>query len=249
MPRTLVIRTVRLRPSVSLTPPFTRQSGRVVTTLFLECGKKRNSIWGLPEWFAVAQVAGPAMLYLPGTQLLRVTAADREYSHLHWSGLAGGLATLTANEGSSRVDLLVIAAVYMTFMIFHPATNTVMAGMAQIGMHVAVAAPLFWAPDYFGGDYRRLLRVLTILWVLNGASVVGRHPPGSRSGNLDAGGVQQLLQLTGQMQNRGVYISSGRWQHGDSSSWPGRHPRGRVRRRDVRRYGRTRLPWDFQCLD
>ena len=65
-----------------------------------------------------------------------------------------------------------IAAVYMTLMMLHPATNTVMAGVAQIGMHLAVAAPLFWAPDYFRGDYRRLLRVLTILWILNVASVV-----------------------------------------------------------------------------
>jgi hypothetical protein len=66
----------------------------------------------------------------------------------------------------------VAAAVYMTVMIAHPATNTTMAGLAQIGMHIAVAAPLFWAPRYFRGDYQRLVRVLTILWVLNGASVL-----------------------------------------------------------------------------
>jgi hypothetical protein len=58
----------------------------------------------------------------------------------------------------------------MMLMILHPATNTLAAGLAQTIMHLAVAAPLFWAPSYFVGDYRRLARVLTILWVLNGAS-------------------------------------------------------------------------------
>jgi len=69
-------------------------------------------------------------------------------------------------------NLLVFAAVYMAVMLLHPATNTTMAGLAQIGMHFAVAAPLFWAPYYFVGDHQRLARVLTILWVLNFASVL-----------------------------------------------------------------------------
>jgi len=60
----------------------------------------------------------------------------------------------------------------MAVMLLHPATNTTMAGLAQIGMHFAVAAPLFWAPYYFLGDHKRLARVLTILWVLNFASVL-----------------------------------------------------------------------------
>ena len=64
------------------------------------------------------------------------------------------------------------AAIYVAVMFLHPATNTTTAGLAQIGMHLAVAAPLFWAPYHFLGDYKRLARVLTILWVLNCASVL-----------------------------------------------------------------------------
>ena len=146
--------------------------------------------WGFPEWFAVAQVAGPALLYLPGTQVFRVPLRVGVFA-FSLLGLVWCLRTPRATRNHPAWTLLVIAGVYMAVMLLHPATNTVMAGLAQIGMHFAIAAPLFWAPRYFWGDYRRLLRVLTILWVLNGASVVGRHPPGPRSRNLDARRVQQ----------------------------------------------------------
>ena len=64
-----------------------------------------------------------------------------------------------------------IAAVYMAVMLLHPATNTTMAGLAQIGMHLAVTAP-YSGPPLLQGDHQRLARVLTILWILNGASVL-----------------------------------------------------------------------------
>ena len=127
--------------------------------------------WGLPEWFAVAQVAGPALLYLPGSQRFRVPLRVGVFG-LSLLGLLWCLRRSRVTRNHLEWKLLVIAAVYMTLMMLHPATNTVMAGVAQIGMHLAVAAPLFWAPDYFRGDYRRLGRVLTILWILNVASVV-----------------------------------------------------------------------------
>ena len=41
-------------------------------------------------------------------------------------------------------------------------------------------------PPFHPGDYRRLLRVLTILWVLNGANVLVGILQVARSGNLDA---------------------------------------------------------------
>jgi hypothetical protein len=66
----------------------------------------------------------------------------------------------------------VIAAAYMSLMIFHPTTNTTLVGLAQVGMHLAVIAPIFWVPDYFLGDFKRLARLLTILWILNGASAI-----------------------------------------------------------------------------
>ena len=112
----------------------------------------RTSIWGLPEWFAVAQVAGPALLYLPGSQTFRVPLRVGVFAFSLM-----GLAWCLRRSRFARVHpswiLLVSAAVYMAVMLLHPATNTTMAGLAQIGMHFAVAAPLFWAPYYFLGDY------------------------------------------------------------------------------------------------
>ena len=131
----------------------------------------RASGWGLPEWFAVAQVAGPAILYLPGSQLIRAPLRIGVFA-LSLMGLFWCLRGSRFTRAHLSWILLVIAALFMSVMLLHPATNTVMAGLAQIGMHLAIAAPLLWAPSYFVGDYRRLLRMLTILWILNGASAV-----------------------------------------------------------------------------
>jgi hypothetical protein len=130
----------------------------------------RTAKWGLPECFAIAQVAGPALLYLPGSQAFRAPLRVGVFA-LSLVGLVWCLRRSRLKAHPSWI-LLLIAALYMLIMIFHPATNTAMAGVAQIGMHLAVAAPLFWAPHYFVGDYRRLLRMLTILWALNGVSAL-----------------------------------------------------------------------------
>lgn len=132
---------------------------------------RRSSSWGLPEWFVVAQVVGPALLFLPGTQRLRVLLRVAVFGF----SLVGLILCMRRPQVTRRHPawtLLVIAASYMALMILHPTTNTIKAGLAQTCMHLAVAAPICWAPQYFLGDYRRLARVLTILWVLNGASAI-----------------------------------------------------------------------------
>jgi hypothetical protein len=156
-------------PIFSMFAGFFPEPQQSVTAIaFSPC---RHSRWGLPECFAVAQVAGPALLYLPGSQAFRAPIRIGVFA-LSLSGLIWCLRSSRFTKTHPSWVLLLIAAFYMSIMIFHPATNTGLAGMAQIGMHLAVAAPLSWAPRYFRGDYRRLLRVLTILWVLNGASAV-----------------------------------------------------------------------------
>src|SRR5208283_3421042 len=157
-------------PSVSDMPTLEPESEQLTPNL-PDSTKPRLSTWGLPEWFAVAQVAGPALLYLPGSQVFRVPLRVGVFAFSLM-----GLVWCLRRSRFARVHpswiLLVSAAVYMAVMLLHPATNTMMAGLAQIGMHLAVAAPLFWTPYYFLGDYKRLARVLTILWVLNFASVL-----------------------------------------------------------------------------
>jgi hypothetical protein len=154
---------------------LTETTRELESTSFAECGTDEVIAppfrWGLPECVAVAQVAGPALLYLPGSQAFRAPLRVSVFA-LSLFGLVWCVRRPRLTRPHPSWILLLMAALYMTIMILHPATNTKMAAFAQIGMHLAVAAPLFWGPDYFRGDFRRLLRVLTILWVLNGASTV-----------------------------------------------------------------------------
>jgi hypothetical protein len=108
---------------------------------------------------------------LPGSQAFRAPLRVGVFA-LSLFGIGWCLRNALSRRPHPAWILMLVAALYMAIMVFHPATNTIMSGLAQIGMHLAVAAPLFWAPHYFRGDYPRLLRVLTILWVLNGASAV-----------------------------------------------------------------------------
>jgi hypothetical protein len=53
--------------------------------------------------------------------------------------------------------------------LFHPTTNTLLAGTAQIGMYLAILAPLFWVPR-LKVDTPTLLRLLMIIWIFQTAS-------------------------------------------------------------------------------
>jgi hypothetical protein len=52
-------------------------------------------------------------------------------------------------------------------MIFHPTTNSLIAGAAQVMLYLCVMAPLFWVPSLVR-DSRHLVRLLSILLVCNG---------------------------------------------------------------------------------
>ena len=199
--------------------PGTGPTSRQPAPTLLDSPRRRSSSWGLPEWFVVAQVVGPALLYLPGTQRFRVVLRMGVFG-LSLLGLVLCMRRPRVTRAHPAWTLLVIAAVYMALMILHPTTNTLMAGLAQTGMHLAVAAPLFWAPQYFLGDYRRLARVLTILWVLNGASaVVGilqvRDPNRWMPAEFSS------VVTNGKFGTLHVWISRGRWSDGDPPSRSG----------------------------
>jgi hypothetical protein len=58
-------------------------------------------------------------------------------------------------------------------MIFHPNTNTYLAGFAQMMLYLAVMAPLFWAPGMIKSP-QHVQRILWLLLLLNGInSAVG----------------------------------------------------------------------------
>jgi hypothetical protein len=127
---------------------------------------------GLLEWFMIAQVLCPALLYLPGTQPIRVPlrVAPFALSAAIWGWwLVRGTMRARVVAG----PLLVTIVAYLILMIFMPTTNTWMAGVAQVALYASVLMPVFWAPSYVLSQ-QQVTRVLAILLTCCGInSVVG----------------------------------------------------------------------------
>jgi hypothetical protein len=129
---------------------------------------------GLLEWFAVAQTALPALLYLPGNQQSRaairasaflISIAAFGFWYLERQG------TYPVRHPATRWLILVMAL--LGLMVIHPDTFSVAAGVGQMALYFAVFCPIFWVPA-FAVSRQKLIRVLAILLVCNGVnSVVG----------------------------------------------------------------------------
>ena len=129
---------------------------------------------GLAEWFVVAQTLIPALLYVPGAQSFRLPIRIASYSIalfglVLWWFKRGGHRSLP--HPSER--WLMLAVVYLLLMLFHPLTNGLMAGVAQVMLYVAIFCAVCWAPAYVERP-RQLVRILAIMLICNGInSVVG----------------------------------------------------------------------------
>lgn len=126
---------------------------------------------GFTEWFAVAQTAVPAMLFLPGSQALRLPIRVGVYG-LALVGLGlwwfRGAPSGRAHPGQRW---LWFATVWLGIMVFHPLTSSLSGGLAQAALYVAVFAALAWVPASVDGP-RALIRILAILLVCNGLNAV-----------------------------------------------------------------------------
>lgn len=138
-----------------------------VTTAVPTADTETPSRWGFPEWFVISQTAVPALLYLPNSQPLRVP--------VRITAFAISLIALARWYNSSKKQTashpahpwLAIALIYLLAMIFHPTTNSLLAGIAQVMLYLAVLAPIFWAPAMIRGP-KHLVRLLGILLICNG---------------------------------------------------------------------------------
>ena len=127
--------------------------------------------WGFPEWFLIAQMALPALLYLPGTNAFRVPIriAPFAISLLGFLALPTKSSPLTAAHPARRWLLCVLAC--LALMVFHPTTNSYLAGAAQAMLYLCVILPLFWVP-YLVRNPAHLARLLFILLFCNGINAV-----------------------------------------------------------------------------
>ncbi len=127
---------------------------------------------GFAEWFIVAQTALPALLYLPGSQAYRFPLRVATYAmpilgFLLWWFDRG--ARREARHPSQR--WLGFVLLCLVVMIFHPLTDSLLAGVAQTGLYFAVFCSVFWAPSYVSRP-RQLVRLLAILLVCNGINAM-----------------------------------------------------------------------------
>jgi hypothetical protein len=129
--------------------------------------------WGFPELFVISQTALPALLYLPGTQAIRLP--------LRFSAFGISLAALAWWQIQSDRRLPAhaafswVAAVMglLALMLSSPYTASLAGGMAHMMVYFAVMSPLFWAPGFVRTP-EHLARLLGILLICSGVnSMVG----------------------------------------------------------------------------
>jgi hypothetical protein len=125
--------------------------------------------WGFLEWFVIAQTALPALLYLPGTQAFRVPIRIAPFA-VSLAGMVWWSTTRPTFVLSHPARPFLIAALaYLNVMIFHPHTNTVLAGTAQVMLYLCVIAPIFWVPGLVKSQ-QQIVRLLAVLLACNGVN-------------------------------------------------------------------------------
>jgi hypothetical protein len=125
--------------------------------------------WGPAEFFVIAQTALPALLFLPGTQPVRLYL--RVASFVLSAVILAVWATQSrpSRHRHPAEPWLIAATLYVAVMMLHPLTSSLMAGAAHFALYLTVIAPLFWAGSYVrNADH--LARLLGVLLVCNGVN-------------------------------------------------------------------------------
>jgi hypothetical protein len=129
--------------------------------------------WGFPEFFVISQTALPALLYLPGTQGIRLPIRFAAFAvslgAFIWWQLQSQTRTPTHRAYSWVAGVMGLLAL----MLFNPYTTSLMGGLAHMMVYFAVMSPLFWAPALVRTP-DQLARLLGLLLICSGAnSLVG----------------------------------------------------------------------------
>jgi hypothetical protein len=129
--------------------------------------------WGFAELFVLSQTALPALLYLPGTQPLRLPI--RMSAFIISLVALGWWLLYPARHRQPHAAYGWVAAVFglLVLMLFHPTTGSLYGGLAHIMVYVAVIAPFFWAPAFVSSP-DHLARLLGLILICSGInSLVG----------------------------------------------------------------------------
>jgi hypothetical protein len=130
--------------------------------------------WGAPELFVISQTALPAMLYLPGTQAIRLPLRTGAFAIA--LGLLGWWFVTTQGKERARhpsVPWVLSVLGMIVLMAFHPQTSSPRGAAASLMLYLCIASPLFWAPSMVRTP-TRLRRLVALLLICNGLnSIVG----------------------------------------------------------------------------
>jgi hypothetical protein len=127
--------------------------------------------WGFPEAFVISQTALPALLYMPGTQAIRLpirfAAFGISLAALGWWLLQGD----DRRETHPAHGWVLATMSLFGLMLFHPTTASLTGGLAHMMVYFAVIAPFFWAPTFVRTPehFARLLGLLLICSGINSA--------------------------------------------------------------------------------
>jgi hypothetical protein len=129
--------------------------------------------WGFPEYFIISQTALPALLYLPGTQAIRLpirfAAFAVSLAAFVWWQVQSDVRPPTHRAYSWVAGVMGLLAV----MLFNPYTTSLTGGLAHMMVYFAVMSPLFWAPAMVRSP-EQLARLLALLLICSGInSLVG----------------------------------------------------------------------------
>lgn len=127
--------------------------------------------FGFAEVFVISQTALPALLYLPGSQAIRLPIRFSAFG-ISLAAFAWYQVQSTTQRSRSTAQPWVAAIMSLLgLMLFHPETSSLTAGVAHMAVYFAVMAPLFWAPEFVESP-EHLARLLWILLLCSGANAV-----------------------------------------------------------------------------
>jgi hypothetical protein len=119
----------------------------------------------------LSQTILPTLLYIPGVQFIRVPIRMSAFA-VSLFGLAWyGKKIARSGLNAPALKWLAICFVYLGLMIFHPRTNSLLAGIAQVMLYLSVLAPMFWA-SHLKYTPQRVQRLLFIILVCSGINAL-----------------------------------------------------------------------------
>lgn len=125
--------------------------------------------WGRLEWFLLVVILGSALVFIPGSGLIRAPIRGAPYAMslaiLIWHYSSKTRRVLPASARAVLPAMLLYAA-----NLAHPFTDPVV-GVATVIFHISIAAPVFWAASAIR-SVKHLEKLLWFIFLATSAHVV-----------------------------------------------------------------------------